>query len=292
MRRADAPTRPSLTDYDACVRRSYRPGKTHLTNRRADVETGYGTYAAGRGRPHLVARTKDWGDPDVGFQQGLYEHTWEGGWLEDVRSDVLAAARGICLLCNAAQPRTIDHLLPQSDYPALSIYAPNLIGACADCNRIKSNKCHDDPARQFVHPYFEPIPTDLPFLRAEVIADGVLSPQFEIVDHDGIDGELTARLRWQFAELQVNSFYRNEAVLFFQKRQYAWEEAAEAGWVGLATSLRGDLRSTVRAFGVNYWESAFIQGLLDSAEFRADPMKFLTANVATLFAARQPEPAE
>jgi 5-methylcytosine-specific restriction endonuclease McrA len=282
MKSADSPTRPSAADYQTCVTRSYNPGKARLIARRPEVLADYDAYAASRGRPHLIARTNIWGNPDAGYQQRLYEHTWKGGWLEDVRSDVMAAARGFCLLCNATQPGTIDHLLPQSGYPTLSIFAGNLIAACAECNRRKSHTNHDDPDRQFVHPYFEAIPRDRPFLRAEAIANGVLSPQFGVVDHPDIDPELTARLRWQFEELQMAPFYRNEAVIAFQKRQYAWAEAAENGWPDLEVVLRGDLRSVVRAFGVNYWESAFMQGLVDSPELQADPMHYLTANVAEL----------
>ena len=280
MRSADAPTRPSAEDYETCVTRSYRPGKTRLEVRRPDVLEQYQAYEASRGRPHLMARTNGWGEPDVGFQRGLYEHTWQNGWLQDVRSDVFAAAKRTCLLCNAAQPGSIDHLLPQSEYPALSIFSGNLIAACEHCNRLKSNTSNDEPTQQFVHPYFEQIPRDIAFLRADAIVDGVLSPQFEIVDHPEIDDELTARLRWQFAELEIGDFYRNEAVLSFQKRQYGWIEPAESGWETLSVSIDGDRRSIARAFGLNYWETAFLQGLLDSPAFQADPMRFLTANVA------------
>ena len=292
MRRADAPVRPMMKDYDDVVERSIDRRKAGLLARRDDVEIAYLAYPAGKGRPHLTDRTDGWGDPDVGWQKAIYEHTYKDGWLKDLGGAVYAAARGTCLLCNAAQPGTIDHLLPQSLYPALSIFAPNLIGACADCNRIKSNTSNNNPREQFVHPYFEDIPRDVPFLRADVIVNGVLSPQFQIVDHPQIDEELTARLRWQFNLLEMNGYYRHQAVLFFEEKQYGWQEVAEIGWAELAASLSGDLRSATRPRGVNFWKCAFLQGLLDSAEFQAEPLRYLTIDVASLFAAEQPVPAE
>ena len=51
----------------------------------------------------------------------------------------LASPNGLCPLCGQRVVATLDHYLPKSRYAALAVNPANLIPACSDCNKAKSD---------------------------------------------------------------------------------------------------------------------------------------------------------
>lgn len=63
---------------------------------------------------------------------------------------------GACPMCGRDGMGTLDHYLPQANYPDFCIYSPNLIPACDRCNTARSNnvKGFNQGQRAF-QPYFD-----------------------------------------------------------------------------------------------------------------------------------------
>ncbi|MDH6298227.1 5-methylcytosine-specific restriction endonuclease McrA [Agrobacterium fabrum] len=275
MRNCDVPLRSSVADYDKCVGLSRNPKKGGLQNRRPDVTADYATYRNQGARAHSVPQSGNWPLAEAGWQRSLYDETYEGGWLEEIRTEVFKAAKGRCVLCSVFQPRTLDHFLPKESWPSLSVLTLNLVAACADCNRIKGTLANASPGQQFVHPYFDAVPMNEVFLHCSPVKDGVMSPGFSIESCAGMDNDLLARLRWQFDTLELDEMYRDEAMLFFGERKDDWRESAEIDWITLARQIERECSSAAKATGRNMWKPAFLQGLLDCPSFGASPLTFL-----------------
>jgi hypothetical protein len=60
-----------------------------------------------------------------------------------------------CPMCGSLKTGTLDHYLPQEDYPVFSIFSKNLVPAC-DCNsrRKRTVKGEREPSR-VIHPYYD-----------------------------------------------------------------------------------------------------------------------------------------
>jgi hypothetical protein len=235
----------------------------------------YDAYVPAGGRAHIVPRSGTWPVQEANWQRALYDDTYENGRLEDIRGAALQAAENRCLLCSVTATGSLDHFLPRESFPALSLFALNLIAACDECNRTKGTAAHADQERQFVHPYFDPLPLDVPFLRCMPFAGAVLSPEFSIIPCPGVDADLHARLSWQFDTLELNKLYSDEAIQLFRGSRRGWRELAEADSSDLVTDIGRSLRSEVSEFGCNRWKPAFLRGLLDHADFLADPLAYL-----------------
>ena len=74
----------------------------------------------------------------------------------------VGSPNGLCPLCGQRVVATLDHYLPKSRYAALAVNPANLIPACSDCNKAKSDAVADT-----LHPYYDNIENDL-WLRAEL----------------------------------------------------------------------------------------------------------------------------
>ncbi|NEX92965.1 hypothetical protein [Caulobacter sp. 17J65-9] len=232
-------------------------------------------YSAGAWRPHLAEPSRAWGEPDAGWLEALFNQTQGDGVLAELRGALLAAAERRCLLCSAAAPSALDHFLPRTHHPALSILHLNLVAACELCNRRKGASCEADPQRQFVHPYFDRVPRDHVFLEAEPFAQDAISPLYRIVASPPVDMDLTSRLAWQLSELRLDAFYADEAIHYFREQKASWRSLADLGWPLLEGALERDLDSVESFSGKNTWKAAFLRGLLSHEGFAADPGRFL-----------------
>jgi len=68
---------------------------------------------------------------------------------------ILSAPEGICPFCSHRVVSTIDHYMPKTLFPRLSITPINLIPSCNDCNKLKSSLYPKDSNEAFIHPYFD-----------------------------------------------------------------------------------------------------------------------------------------
>jgi 5-methylcytosine-specific restriction endonuclease McrA len=278
MRNCTTPFRDSLADYDGCVRRSRGPKRLSLTARRGQVAADYAAYIPGEGRAHLVPRSDTWSDEEKNWQRDLYELTYEGNPLEEIRAVAFEFADNRCLLCSVGGVGQLDHFLPKESYPALSLYSLNLIGACEPCNHTKLSLANADPLQQFVHPYFDLLPLDDEYLVCEPFNGMALSPKYTIVACAGVDLDLTARMRWQFETLELDKLYSDEAVKLFRESRHGWRELAEKGGNALLEDIQRALRSATAEYGRNRLKPALLQGLLNDVDFMATPLEFLHWN--------------
>lgn len=67
---------------------------------------------------------------------------------------LILAPLGICPFCGFGHVKTLDHYLPKSKFPLLSIYPLNLVPCCTDCNKGKLAKTATAMGEQSLHPYF------------------------------------------------------------------------------------------------------------------------------------------
>lgn len=66
-----------------------------------------------------------------------------------------AAPNKKCPLCGIGTVATLDHHLPKSKYPDLSIVPSNLVPACHFCNDKKRARYPRNRGEQTLHPYFD-----------------------------------------------------------------------------------------------------------------------------------------
>lgn len=66
-----------------------------------------------------------------------------------------ASPNGLCPYCGQGSVHELDHYLPKDLFTGITVYPPNLIPSCRDCNREKSNYFPDSSKPAVLHPYFD-----------------------------------------------------------------------------------------------------------------------------------------
>ena len=123
------------------------------------------------------------------------------------------AKKNHCCFCSDGDPTEIDHFLPKSIFPEFSILPINLVPACRDCNRLKTNHSPTSYADTYIHPYYEEY-KDIIWLEARLdfssgnypTAIYQISSNLQSTSHN-----LAERIEHQFSKLQLNRRYSPKA---------------------------------------------------------------------------------
>lgn len=181
---------------------------------------------------------------------------------------MILAPLGICPFCGFGHVKTLDHYLPKSKFPLLSIYPLNLVPCCTDCNKGKLAKTATTMGEQCLHPYF----SDPLFVNEQWI--------FATVSHTApaaVVYHLQRPVSWGFTDFE-------RAKSHFDDYGLAQRFSVQAG-TELST-LRGELKfdhasggvsevlktlrkkeSAARGVEKNSWKTAMYQALSNDAWF-------------------------
>lgn len=84
--------------------------------------------------------------------------------IAKLRKEVLTTdgyENNFCPLCEINLANTMDHFIPQTDYPLFAVHPRNLIPSCIDCNGHKSDNITDGEGnRKFWNVYLDTPPTE------------------------------------------------------------------------------------------------------------------------------------
>ena len=89
----------------------------------------------------------------------------------------LLPKHGICPFCDHWLVSTLDHLLPKGQFPMLAVAPDNLVGACADCNKLKLAFAPAAAEDVILHPYFDNVENER-WLAAQVVEGNVAAVTF------------------------------------------------------------------------------------------------------------------
>lgn len=179
----------------------------------------------------------------------------------------------VCPLCGSPMSATLDHYLPQSDYPEWIIYSENLIPACF-CNskrqnNVKGNSKHE----RILHPYFDNC------LKERIVSASFNNTSMPNIDIIPLPTLSVHRDRLIF---HINTVVKKSTIIEWMEKKWAMLEKNPSSIIGsispneiipsldaLDDHLRLSLNSKDHEFGTpNNWYSMFLYGLYSSSSIK------------------------
>lgn len=185
--------------------------------------------------------------------------------------------RNNCPYCGLDKPRTIDHYLPKSAFPEFSVFPPNLIPCCSHCNQKKSSTWLKEGKRQYINLYFDNIPEDIRFLYTilEYENDALVPTiSFNIENKFDIDDDLFELIRGHYINLNLLEEF-SESVE--DKLSVIFDEIVQNPETSIEEhkrTLNRKYRTSVRKYGLNHWETSFLEAVISSEKFFDNSVKF------------------
>lgn len=169
------------------------------------------------------------------------------------------AERNICPICGIRIVRTLDHYLPKSKFPTLSVTPSNLIPSCRDCNMDKRDDSSCDPENTPVHLYFDDIPNE-PWLHVTV------GDNLEIIYYiscpDTWDQGIRKRLEKHLDFYDLHELYSSHANGEIANSVHMWKKTViQSDPETLKLALMDECKSA-ELNDLNSWKSALYRGLV------------------------------
>ncbi len=223
-----------------------------------------------RGRIHTIAREdRVNGNVSVKEFMNLYTGRMVGNPLGRIHYDklLLSAPNGLCPLCGHRDVSTLDHYLPKSKYPRLSVVPINLVPSCKDCNTGKLVDFPVSPETETLHPYFDRIGNQR-WLSLTVNKTTPLSVTYSVVDVLGSGALIFERIREHFKAFGLQSLYATQAAreLTGIKLQLTNIFDNGAGFPGVQRFLRDSAESR-SIDNLNSWQAVLYEGLANDDWF-------------------------
>jgi len=171
-----------------------------------------------------------------------------------------------CPFCDHRNVSTLDHILPKQLYPFFAVTPVNLVGCCADCNKLKLAVAPTNAFDTILHPYFDDVTTHQ-WLAAQVIESAPAALTFHVAEVDEWDDALNARIAHQFELLGLADLYSSQAACETANIKANLQLHFDAGG---APAVRSELESqwaSRQLNQLNSWQTATYGALANSDWF-------------------------
>lgn len=168
-----------------------------------------------------------------------------------------------CPYCQHNQIKQVDHYLPKSKKPTLAVTPLNLIPACKDCNEGK----HTNTG--FFHPYFDDVDSNqYLYCKVSFKDDDIVFTFFakKPLYWEETFYEKVENLFTKMNDHDLLEMFRVEARLHFNMLKRNVIKSAKRGKDDLIDTLNDYYESAVEEIGLNSWQSALFNGLLEEIE--------------------------
>ncbi len=168
---------------------------------------------------------------------------------------MLAAPFGRCPLCGQRSVSTLDHILPKTLYPALSVTPLNLIPACADCNHAKSNVSPTSVDDEPIHPYYDEFDNEL-WLHADVVQGSPPAVAFCVTPPVDWPDSVKHRVVKHFSMFKLATLYASQAAQELNSIKYSLSQLFDRGGETAVQQHLSEQADSRRAAHVNSWQTA------------------------------------
>ncbi len=223
-----------------------------------------------KGQMHTIAREETVNgnvtcDELVGVYTGrMATKDAKGRWIYDKL--LLSAPGGICPFCNQREATTLDHYLPKTKYPRLSVATVNLVPCCKDCNDEKDAFYPTLPNEEILHPYFDDIMNE-EWLDAKIIQTKPCSFEYFVNPPGHWPPLLQERIKFHFEKLKLAKLYTTHAAVELSGIRYLLKKhLTDIGRAAVKKYLEENAASKAD-YLMNSWQAAFYRAAMNDDWF-------------------------
>lgn len=175
-----------------------------------------------------------------------------------------------CPYCNYPTrfPSQIDHYLPKSSFPSFALTVENLVPACSDCNKNKSDIIQLDKSKRIIHPYFDEFANkSFDFIGCRIVEKVPIGFEFFIKKIPEIDEEQFRRLQIHFELLKLDKLYQADFNADFVSCMEGLKIMIDISDIGMVKKLICIRKEAQKKSGNKPWIYAGYSALFNSEWF-------------------------
>ncbi|HCP5456224.1 TPA: hypothetical protein OEH49_001437 [Escherichia coli] len=173
---------------------------------------------------------------------------------------------GRCPLCSQRVVSTLDHHLPKAHFPSLAVSPFNLIPACQDCNKIKSEDIPICSEEETLHPYYDDVEAFV-WVKAKIRESIPVAIEFYVEPPEDCPPLLAKRMKYHFKAFKLSALYASHAAEELASIEYIAKRIYDGGG---SIELKKYLTETAagkKSVSLNSWQSALYSCLSENNWF-------------------------
>lgn len=173
---------------------------------------------------------------------------------------------GRCPLCSQRVVSTLDHHLPKAHFPSLAVAPFNLIPACQDCNKTKSEDIPSRSEEETLHPYYDDVEAFV-WMRAKLIESIPVAIEFYVDPPEECDLILKDRIKYHFKVFKLAALYASHAAEELASIEFISRRVFDAGGSLELKRYLAETAAGKQAVSLNSWQSALYSCLSENEWF-------------------------
>ncbi|KQO83555.1 HNH endonuclease signature motif containing protein [Rhizobium sp. Leaf262] len=206
---------------------------------------------------------------DADELKDVYERVLVGGNERPTYEKIKASAGKICPQCGVGRIRTLDHYLPKSKAPELSVVPANLIPVCGDCNFEKLDQQPSSLNECVFNPYFDDW-RGYSLLHASVFLTPEAVVHFRIDQPHGCPDEIFERAKATFIAFNFEETLSVAASGMMKDVKTNCQRFSDLGEPQRSEAVRSWLQDQFNGHVADYpngWRAAMYKAYLESDQF-------------------------
>jgi hypothetical protein len=251
-----------ILEFDLIKDSKRNPTRSNLTLLRPSVDANYNYYLTNFQNIHTIG--------NLGYSLAQNEdlkkcYTISTNALSNLIGRIIKAQsielQYICAYCLFHTVTTIDHHVPEGEFPVFCVMPQNLLPCCFRCNGIKNEYWRNAglSSRLFIHFYNDPIP-NLIFLSGSLaLNNGIPRISYTLSQPPGMTNAFYSILQTHFQKLELLNLYAENIGVVIGEIKKSVISARAANPAITIADISRVLLATSQAkkhdFGINYWQS-------------------------------------
>lgn len=169
-----------------------------------------------------------------------------------------------CPYCQNNDVKHLDHFLPKTEFPSLSVSPLNLVPLCSDCNTAKR------ATTGFFNPYFEDVDSEQYLFCDILFQNNDFIIKFESKHPSEWSGEKYKRVESIFTKMteghEILGLFNKWSRTIINESKRNLIKSAHRGQGDFEETLLDSYKDAVEEQGINYWKSALYYCLLKNLE--------------------------
>ncbi|QRY55962.1 hypothetical protein [Sphingobacterium siyangense] len=190
--------------------------------------------------------------------------------IESLRQDIRDAQqeflKGECQYCNIGEPSTMDHYLPQDEFPEFSALSINLLPCCSTCNSEKGEEWVVGGVRRILNYYYDDLPNVNYLFCTITFRNGNAVANFSL-DTNAVPAGIAGVITNHFADLDLLERYRTRSAGEIVEVHDAIMQKVNKNLLGIRAELIQDAIALKNRKGANYWRAVLKIALANSDQF-------------------------
>ena len=171
-----------------------------------------------------------------------------------------------CPLCGVGIVTTLDHHLPKSEYPVLSVVPTNLVPCCSWCQGAKREAFPDQSENQTLHPYYDNVEAAV-WLQADVVVGVPATFKFRVAPPQNWSALIRRRLERHLEVFDLQRLFVSNAASHLSEIRHSLNYLHQtSGSVAVREHLEREALSR-EAVHRNSWAAAMYRAAFSSDWF-------------------------